>query len=297
MWKKPWYPGMSDMPNIVRPRSALPAPGQYTNGHQSSTLHDSGIDILGSSMGPPPPPGQLPFLTSTSHPFPEMHSLSSRSTSENSLINSVVPEAHRPVVVPKTRSPQEFRLPSDQLRQLVAALKPTVQVGSLGIESYKDHLGAPQAQMIDSSSPLKPYQFAIGDEPNHEVTGRHQRFPTDTSMHTACTGFPECITDDPESGLLVHSTPSTWPVQDLGPWDHHEHNRESRKVPEASAEPTAIEKTKKRTRSALSQLEVNAVLPEQPQQKTSKTGLRSSSRAAVAFMDGAEATVVDDMVA
>lgn len=171
--------------------------------------------------------GEFQFNAYQAHQ--DMNSLSSRSTSgfiDPSLQDygqptkaGLAPQAVLAQPQPKNKH-YELRLPSDQLRQLIAAFGSRHEASSLPPN------GAPTAQMVP---PIQPSTSSAGQhlqsDPlentnvEHSTTPRHaslhQRNFSDVSMHVGCNDFPDCTLDDPHGLGLIHqsiSAPVRTPV-------------------------------------------------------------------------------------
>ena len=119
-------------------------------------------------------------------------------------------------------------------------------------------------------------------------------------MHTTCTGFPFCITDDPDSGVPLHtafSEPPAEPRKIVTRPISQSIESQGKVRDNAGEDPKVVGDTKKRSRSALSQLEVNVAMPEGPKRKVSKTCLEKTKDQTNVIDVDSLGTIMDDMVA
>ncbi|GAB7344237.1 hypothetical protein MBLNU457_2122t2 [Dothideomycetes sp. NU457] len=162
MWYYPWRSGMTELPRQGQ-TTVIPQQTQY----QSHAPHNlktppkrmsldsgyyTGSRYTGSSMPPPPRPTPMAITNSLIHPFPDICSTDSRSTSGQSITQQL--SASFPGHNEQSRVPR-VRLPTDQIQEIVSALQATSQ----GFEAADK---APPARMTVS---------------------HHQRMSTDMSMH------------------------------------------------------------------------------------------------------------------
>jgi len=104
-------------------------------------------------MPPPPRPTPMAITNSLIHPFPDIYSIDSRSTSDGSMVQQI--SASFPIHHQQSRVPK-VRLPTDQIQEIVTALQATSQ--------ESESANKTPARMIDNY---------------------HQRMNTDMSMHDA----------------------------------------------------------------------------------------------------------------
>jgi len=288
---------MTELPKLGQPSTVSPQHTQYhplyTTSYETPLRSypqlDSGFYTGSSTMPPPPLPSTLSLTRSLGHPYADMQSLSSRSTSGNSALfdHGILknPLDHLASAADAQTRQAGFRLPSDQLRQIISALNDGKQ------QQSSDKSAVPIAPMTPHLQkghfhPV-PTNFAVSDEGVRKTRAiaRSQRDATDASMHLACTGFPNCTSDDLESGDVVHTTPlkghdvvtdrddsaSLSSVDEetlrmFAPKDDHAASR-TRKTSKITAS-----ERKKRNRSALSAHDANAC--GSPQRKISKGSVR-----------------------
>ena len=286
---------MTELPKLGQPSTVSPQHTQYHTlytGSYETPLRsypppDSGFYTGSSTMPPPPLPSHLSLTNSLAHPFPDMESLCSRSASGNStLFDAGNPNdpLHRLASAADAQARQSrFRLPSDQLRQIISALKVnkrepddiTNQVAPVTPHVHRAAENAGSRHLETSDDTFK----------STRPSSHHQRNATDASMHLACTGFPDCTSDDPESGDVVHTTPLKLNTRvldrdDSGSLSSVDEDALRMFAPDELRTDVVTRKilsspvreAKKRTRSAFAAHDANA--RESPQRKISKGSAR-----------------------
>lgn len=144
---------------------------------------------------------QLPRSASLlAHAQPNFDPWASRSVSSSSY--SLGPDHHEVFnsqppgnmgttqeMMPPRRGPTRIaRLPSDQIRQIVSEVSTLLQ----------------SDKRVSSTIIKSPCDV----QDRSEVRDNRDRTISDVTMHTGCTGFPECTTDAPGGGELTHVTPA-----------------------------------------------------------------------------------------
>jgi hypothetical protein len=154
----------------------------------------------------------------------DMHSSSAHSNTPFSTLPAVEPGSFHTTLepwrsanaVPHQSHPKvEFRIPSDQLQKLLAALDQRAQQ-----KTQADAQSMPPPPFPSTISGLGDIAKADNDslsvksEAAQDITGAstasarrgqsHSNF-SDISMHTECIGFPACTTED-FNGSIIHSS-------------------------------------------------------------------------------------------
>lgn len=283
MYRNPWQPGATDLPGLQ---------GRATDssqaGHCLSRFGERVFDGGLHSMPPPPLPRTSGFINmqSLSHPFPDMHSLSSRSTSGASA--STAQSIDTPCTMNKIHSPHamEFRLPDDQLQQIIEALSspamPKRPINETGKESKVQTTSCAEIVSI-SSMKTSGFQYGVAHKSAAAKT-HHPRECSDISMHSSCTEFPYCTSDDPSGHGIVHCSSDnvTVPTPELviessSLTDTTEIELDFKPLVQAKTTEkycdgdagSLSDSKKKRSRSALGSLDPNTT-GESPQRKLSK---------------------------
>lgn len=192
----------------------------YSNGSATASSPMAGLP-----MPPPPTPAlghyDFPALQGSSVQGPQVAGLNgsvfpdtiSGHELQNAFSSMTMPSLHES---PRGQRAQlEIRLPSDQLQKLILAMSPSKQAASISTDS---------TQMPPPPLPLHALaakagendQTATADLKSVEANltaGMHINLPnasrgsSDVSMHTGCTFFPSCVSED-DSSLVVHGNPA-----------------------------------------------------------------------------------------
>lgn len=209
MYATPWTAGATDLPNLL---PALIPSSNVSDSHIDPFRLDSGYHSPPYTMPPPPAP-TMAGVPSLRHPFSDMHSLSSRSTSSTSgstaysaYVGARDSKKNVSIVTNHPSQAVQFRLPSDQLQQIIDALsgpnRPSV------INTDKSGQQAPTVQQLYLDPALISPELACSSQAHDSTAAlptEHTRIVSDVSMHPLCNDFPGCTLDNPAGHGTIHS--------------------------------------------------------------------------------------------
>lgn len=153
--------------------------------------------------------GTLHPAIGMSLPQLDMISLPSRSSSGETNISDDLSWAYKDgvplttVTASPNTSPAVFRLPADQLQQIIDAI--TLSTAQSVPAKTDVTTTTRNADEIVTTAMDRRTSEALIEELCKVRPGEKRRTPTDITMHMACTAYPACTSDDPIDGTIIHT--------------------------------------------------------------------------------------------
>lgn len=219
MFESPWTP----QTGLAR-ENGLKRPNARTSTLQHNSMYGSigrkSMQFTGSMHAPPVPP-QLPLSQPVQQSYHASSSWPSNDMSDHkdvlywdtpstfhTLSNSDESDSSN-----DQKATMRIRLPSDQMRQLITAVKENtfndveacIDTPHRPHTTDKSQAGSSSAQAQTWSAFARPATSTVALDTS--VRSNRERNTSDITMHVACTGFPDCFVHDPVTGQMSHRTP------------------------------------------------------------------------------------------